>query len=425
MEKRFMKYIIIFISFIFLCKYTLNAQFTDRAVKRQGKIDKFSLSSFTYASSLDSVKIITFLEIPYSVLQFIKKGNKYVAHYQASISIKDEDEFQRGYLVWKDSILVDEYLDTKSIIKNRKHFSSFSVSKIKDYSIVGELQDLDTRKKGLKNKFISLDLEKQNPVLLEPIFLLDLEGNWGFKNGKIPTYGNIVKNIGDGIELNISGYVDNEIFELEVFITNGTSIDSLIKKKTYQNIKGFFNEYIFIPSNQINSLKNDFTIRLKQKRGSDEKIISFSKYKTGISKYVSNIDLAIKQMKYILDNDEYKKSGKQFRNDKEKLFYTLWKKRDPTPDTEYNELMDEYYKRVVYANENFDGWQPGWETDRGMVYILFGPPDQVERTNSTMANSTFYQIWTYNKINKQFVFRDQNGFGDYRLETPLNGIGLR
>ena len=130
-------------------------------------------------------------------------------------------------------------------------------------------------------------------------------------------------------------------------------------------------------------------------------------------------------MKYILDNDEYKKSGKQFRNDKEKLFYTLWKKRDPTPDTEYNELMDEYYKRVVYAIENFDGWQPGWETDRGMVYVLFGPPDQVERTNSTMANSTFYQIWTYNKINKQFVFRDQNGFGDYRLETPLSGIGLR
>ena len=57
-----MKYIIIFISFVFLCKYTLNAQFTDRAIKRQSKINKFSLSSFTYASSLDSVKIITFLE---------------------------------------------------------------------------------------------------------------------------------------------------------------------------------------------------------------------------------------------------------------------------------------------------------------------------------------------------------------------------
>ena len=41
--------------------------------------------------------------------------------------------------------------------------------------------------------------------------------------------------------------------------------------------------------------------------------------------------------------------------DKEKYFYDLWKDLDPTPNTEHNELMDEYYKRVSYANENFDG----------------------------------------------------------------------
>jgi len=98
---------------------------------------------------------------------------------------------------------------------------------------------------------------------------------------------------------------------------------------------------------------------------------------------------------------------------------------DPTPETEHNELMDEYYKRVSYANENFDGWKDGWETDRGMIYILFGPPDQVERTNPSMSNSTLYQIWTYNRINKQFIFKDQNGFGDFRLDSPLNGIGIR
>ena len=45
---------------------------------------------------------------------------------------------------------------------------------------------------------------------------------------------------------------------------------------------------------------------------------------------------------------------------------------DPTPSTEHNELMEEYYRRVSYSNENFDGWKDGWETDRGMIYILFG-----------------------------------------------------
>ena len=412
-------------SFIFFFQNNVIAQFGDRGMKKTSKINKFSLSTFSFASSLDSVTITTFLEIPYSVLQFVKKENKYIALYQASIGIKDVDGFQRKYSVWKDSLIVDEYFDTKSKIMNRKHFSSFSVSKFNEYNIIGELQDLDTRKKGLRKKNISFDIGKKNPVLLEPLFLLDLEGDWGFKYGKIPTYGYIVRKIGKGLELNISGYIDDGPFEVEIFITNGTSVDSLIKKEKYQSHKGFFNESLFIPSNQINSLKNDFTIYLKQNGDSDKKNISFSKYKTGISKYISNIDLAIKQMKYILENDEYKQSDKKIRNDKEKLFYTLWKKRDPTPDTEYNELMDEYYKRVAYANENFDGWQSGWETDRGMVYILFGPPDQVERTNSSMANSTLYQIWTYHKVNKQFVFKDQNGFGDFRLDTPLNGIGIQ
>ena len=130
-------------------------------------------------------------------------------------------------------------------------------------------------------------------------------------------------------------------------------------------------------------------------------------------------------MKYFMNSDDNYKQFLGDKKNKEKNFYDLWKDLDPTPNTETNELMDEYYKRVSYANENFDGWKDGWETDRGMIYILFGPPDQVERTNPSMANSTLYLIWTYNKINKQFIFKDQNGFGDFRLDSPFNGLGIR
>ena len=175
----------------------------------------------------------------------------------------------------------------------------------------------------------------------------------------------------------------------------------------------------------MNSLSNDFSIILNQDEKIVEKNISFSKFKSGISSYVTNIDLAIKQMKYLMNSDKNFKQSLKYKRDRERYFYDLWKDLDPTPDTEYNELMDEYYRRVSYANENFDGWKEGWETDRGMIYILFGPPDRVERTNPSMANSTLYQIWTYNKINKQFIFKDQNGFGDFRLDSPLNGIGIR
>ena len=133
---------------------------------------------------------------------------------------------------------------------------------------------------------------------------MDLDGDWGFKTGKIPTHGQIVKEFGEGVELNVSGYINSLPFTIEVKTTNNFVSDSFIISKEYQNDSGFFNEYFFITSNNLNSLKNDFSIILKQEGKSVEKNISFSKFKSGISSYVKNIDLAIKQMKYIMRFDE-------------------------------------------------------------------------------------------------------------------------
>jgi GWxTD domain-containing protein len=188
--------------------------------------------------------------------------------------------------------------------------------------------------------------------------------------------------------------------------------------------EGFFNQRISIPSSQLKSLKNDFTIELNQGGSSDVERVTFSTYKAGLSSFVYNIDLAMRQMKYILTNEERLQLKGKSRKEKEALFYSVWKKRDQTPETEYNELMEEYYGRIWYANEHFDSWQPGWETDLGMIYILFGPPDEIQRTNPSTSTSSLFQLWSYYQINKQFVFKDQNGFGDYRLETPFLGAGL-
>ena len=66
-------------------------------------------------------------------------------------------------------------------------------------------------------------------------------------------------------------------------------------------------------------------------------------------------------------------------------------------------------------------WREGWETDFGMIYILFGPPDQIERSNYTSTSSSIYQVWYYSRLNKQFVFKDLNGFGDFKLDRPYIG----
>jgi GWxTD domain-containing protein len=65
--------------------------------------------------------------------------------------------------------------------------------------------------------------------------------------------------------------------------------------------------------------------------------------------------------------------------EREQFVEQFWLRRDPTPDTEENEFREEHYRRIAYANEQFASLVPGWKTDRGMIYIKYGPPDEREQ----------------------------------------------
>src|SRR5450755_1523816 len=78
--------------------------------------------------------------------------------------------------------------------------------------------------------------------------------------------------------------------------------------------------------------------------------------------------------------DEERAAFKQLSNDEERdnFIEAFWQRRDPTPDTEENEYKEEHYQRIAYANEHFAAGVPGWKTDRGRIYIVFGKPDEID-----------------------------------------------
>lgn len=82
---------------------------------------------------------------------------------------------------------------------------------------------------------------------------------------------------------------------------------------------------------------------------------------------------------YII-TDEERKAFKQFQTDEEREQFVeqFWLRRDPTPDTVENEYKEEHYRRIAYSNEHYASGIPGWKTDRGRIYITFGPADEVE-----------------------------------------------
>jgi GWxTD domain-containing protein len=89
--------------------------------------------------------------------------------------------------------------------------------------------------------------------------------------------------------------------------------------------------------------------------------------KESYKKWLSN------DVKYIITKEE-ERAFKALTTDEERenFIENFWRRRDPNPDTEENEYREEYYQRIAYANEHYTSGIPGWKTDRGRIYIMFG-----------------------------------------------------
>src|ERR1039457_6095770 len=98
---------------------------------------------------------------------------------------------------------------------------------------------------------------------------------------------------------------------------------------------------------------------------------------------------------YII-TDEERTAFKRLQTDEERdqFIEQFWLRRDPTPDTTENEFKEEHYRRIAYANEHYGSGVPGWKTDRGKIYILYGPPDKIESHPGERTTYPF-QTWRY------------------------------
>ena len=136
---------------------------------------------------------------------------------------------------------------------------------------------------------------------------------------------------------------------------------------------------------------------------------------------------------YII-TDEERKAFSRLANDEEReqFIEQFWLRRDPTPDSVENEYKEEHYRRIAYSNERYASGFPGWKSDRGRIYITFGPPDEIESHPSGGTyerpweegggtTSTFpFEKWRYryidgigSDVNIEFV--DTTMTGEYRM----------
>lgn len=138
-------------------------------------------------------------------------------------------------------------------------------------------------------------------------------------------------------------------------------------------------------------------------------------------------------VRYIITPEE-RKAFVQMATDEERenFIESFWLRRDPTPDSMENEYKEEHYRRIAYANDRFASGIPGWKTDRGRIYIAYGPADEIESHPSGGQyqrpyeegggfTSTYpFEIWRYRWIEGigsdiLLEFVDPTMTGEYRL----------
>jgi len=85
------------------------------------------------------------------------------------------------------------------------------------------------------------------------------------------------------------------------------------------------------------------------------------------------------EVPYIITDDERGAFKKLSTDDEREQFVEqFWERRNPNPGSPENEFKEEYYRRIAYANEHYASGIPGWRTDRGRIYIMYGPADEIE-----------------------------------------------
>lgn len=208
---------------------------------------------------------------------------------------------------------------------------------------------------------------------------------------------------------------EEDSLQIEYFIKDDRGV--IIQQNKYDaSPGGGFREH-YIRLNRYYFNRNAYLFQLAANLGNEAitRASAFSFYWKFAPAKEQDLDQAIEYLKYIAREDSIRYYRKKSYEEKRGFFERFWQARDPNPDTEENELMLEYYRRVNFANNTFStsGFR-GWLSDRGRIYIKFGQPDEVDR-HPFEAGSYPYEIWRYYSVNKTFLFIDRSGFGDYEL----------
>jgi GWxTD domain-containing protein len=375
-------------------------------------------------------------EIPYDQLQFVKQPDGYLSIYNIIVIFEDEQGNVEKSDFWRKSFKIENYDET--LLQSQSIFGEVSLYMPPDnYRLITRAEDLNSSVSGLQVMDVQVPEIKsstRNGLALSGIMFLkripDLDGEpTGLFNPNPKRIYDEEEELAFLIEiyneepslLSIEWKIEDIKHQIEsegkekIEDSEWTQVDGKLKYYKVRLTKviakfGQGGEYnLQISVNKVQETRE----------GKNGSVTVSAPFNMDFSPFFSpeTFTEKIKQLEYIATPEEMKElksSLDGLTEDWEKAYMDFWKKHDPTPNSERNELEEMYFQRIEIANEKFTPPDEGWRSDRGRILIKFGPPDEIREQPFSVSNNPF-EIWYYYGPNYEFLFVDEHGIGRYYL----------
>ena len=448
-----MKQKILFLTLI-LFLYSFVAYGQRRYQDTDQQIERFSLAKSIYfnydlhtflTENPDSFQNYVSISFVNDLLQFVKNSeSKYTAKLEVTFSILNEEDELLESQFFRKEIVTDDFKTTNSKSTVNSYYHTFPLNSGK-YKLLIELSDLDTRKSLMREeKFELNNLGKKRFTLCKPKFFsrtipqtITVEP---FEKSQETFLSNFVK----GSSLIVSPF---KIKELEQYRITSPFVlyHEIFKEKSQDTLQV---EYRLIDKNNkiewrktskihepnLNKIgktieidPGDYSpgyynlqIAAKFKVATERVQVQIHFNPTNINSLVENsanyspVFDEFGALQYIIDKQEYEYLISLNVEEQKLAVEDFWKERNSS-----GELRKEFIRRIRFSNQNFVSLiqnNPGWKTDQGRTYIVYGPTDEILHPQS--PNSKYqHEIWVYNKLeqNRRFIFVFKPEEGEYIL----------
>jgi len=417
-----MRKIILILAALFLLSGVTYSQIKDKSMTNLDKNKEYFFADPLVFYPLDSAvgRIDLYIEIPLDNLQFRKNSaaDSYDAFVEYKVIVKDS----KGDIAF-NQVYPEKISNTREEQKNIEGRSSATMKNfilpVGRYTMSFTLRDKNNFNEYSKEFIFGVkDITNDKLIFSDVMLLQDITESPKGEKEITPL---INGNIGEMSKLNMfyeirSRFEETVSKHYKMLIKDDK--ENVVFDSTFALVLKPGANNIFQTVNADKFSLGNFRVEIQD--GPDAVAGKYFTYRWGNMPFnIKDIDAAINQLMYIAENDEMKqiKSGKT-KEERMKRFLMFWKSKDPSPNTSKNEMMIEYYNRIRIANERYSHYVEGWKTDMGMVFIYYGNPNQIDR-HPFEENAKPYEIWTYYDMNRQFIFVDETGYGDYRLTTPI------